>query len=153
MWQETGCSQRCVDIHVQRGTTSQHHPVGLRMMQTPTDLKGHETPAQTVCCGQSLNFDSRSKLLQQYVPKKCLLQGPRDRETHTAVNVRNPKPLQSAKTGQCEKTCLCCSDRFASESPSLLIGAKMQDMLQLLKTFAATLIQLQAGRRCMRAAT
>ena len=72
-FQETGCSQRCVDIHVQRGTTSQHHPVGLRMMQTPTDLKGHETPAQTVCCGQSLNFDSRSKLLQQQVPKNCLL--------------------------------------------------------------------------------
>ena len=72
VWQETGCSQRCVDIHVQRGTTSQHHPVGLRMMQTPTDLKGHETPAQTVCCGQSLNFDSRSKLLQQQSSKKLL---------------------------------------------------------------------------------
>ena len=39
------------------------------------------------------------------------------------------------------------------ESPSLLIEAKVQDMLQLLKTFAAPFFQLQAGERCMRAAT
>ena len=153
MWQETGCSQRCVDIHVQRGTTSQHHPVGLRMMQTPTDLKGHETPAQTVCCGQSLNFDSRSKLLQQQVPKKLLTVRSSGSGNPYSCQCTKPQTLKISKTGQCEKTCLCCSDRFASESPSLLIGAKMQDMLQLLKTFAATLIQLQAGRRCMRAAT
>lgn len=64
------------------------------MMQNPTDLKGHVTPAQTVCYGSSLNFDLRPKPFAATSSKKFLLQGPRDRETHTAVNVRNPKPLQ-----------------------------------------------------------